>query len=140
MSPIWNMCVYVWVHLLCVCVCVQTHRCISFEVIGVEGLLTFYQVSEAAQSTDSSLCYSSGSHQLVGFWSKSLSRVKGGGLSFASLRWGTYKNGLEIYLREICLFSLIYLFIHIYTINIYILYIGIDMSSNLTILTMTWHA
>ena len=120
MSPIWNMCVCVcvcvWVHLLCVCV--QTHRRISFEVIGVEGLLTFYQVGEAAQSTDSSLCYSSGSHQLVGFWSKSLSRVKGGGLSFASLRWGTYENGLEIYLREICLFSLIYLFIHIYTINI----------------------
>ena len=49
---------------------------------------------------------------------KQIKRVKGGGLSFASLRWGTYENGLEIYLRQICLFSLIYLFIHIYTIYI----------------------
>lgn len=39
-----NVCV--WVHL-CVYVCVQTHRRISFEVTGVEVLLTFYQLGEA---------------------------------------------------------------------------------------------
>ena len=112
----YGICVCVCEYICCVCVC---------KHIGAFPLkwrcwrsTHIYQVGEAAQSTDSSLCYSSGSHQLVGFWSKSLSRVKGGGLSFASLRWGTYENGLEIYLREICLFSLIYLFIHIYTINI----------------------
>ena len=53
MSPIWNMCMCVCEYI-CVFVCVQTHRRISFEVIGVKGLLTFYQVGEAAQSTDSS--------------------------------------------------------------------------------------
>lgn len=129
------MCVSTFV---CVCVCVQTHRRISFEVTGVEVLLTVYQVGEAQHRALPVPC--------------AIPQARISQLSFEANQTG---EGRRI---KLCLFEVGHLrkwfgnlpkadlsllphlpiYSHIYYIhNIYILYIGIDMSSDLTILTMT---
>lgn len=119
---------------MCVCVCANTYM--HFLATGVEVLLTVYQVGEAQHRALPVPC-AIPQARISQLSFEANQTGEGRRIAFASLRAPTKWFG-NLPKADLSLLPHLPIYSHIYYIhNIYILYIGIDMSSDLTILTMT---